>query len=89
MTEETRAIAESLEPFVQQQQQSGKYQSYEQIVQAGLNLLQKHEEELDCVADALRPALQDLCFRRARVNLDFPWPTVILSQSNPMTWRSI
>jgi replicative DNA helicase len=28
-----------------------------------------------------------LCFRRARVNLDFPCPTVILHESNPMTRR--
>ena len=27
---------------------------------------------------ALHPALSFVCFRRARVNLDFPWPTVIL-----------
>jgi putative addiction module CopG family antidote len=52
-------MAESLEQFVQHQLQSGKYQSYEEIVQAGLKLLQEHEEELDRVADALRPALHD------------------------------
>jgi putative addiction module CopG family antidote len=52
-------MAESLEQFVQQQLQSGKYQSYGEMDQAGLKLLQEHEEELDRVADALRPALQD------------------------------
>ena len=52
-------MTESLEQFVRQQLQSGKYQNYDEIVQAGLKLLQEHEEELDRVADALRPALQD------------------------------
>ena len=51
--------ASSLEQFIAQQLQSGKYQSYEDIVQAALRLLQEHEEELDCIADALRPAMQD------------------------------
>jgi putative addiction module CopG family antidote len=49
----------SLEQFIARQLQSGKYQSYEDIVQAGLRLLQVHEEELDRIADALRPAMQD------------------------------
>ena len=49
----------SLEQFVQQQLQRGKYESYDAMVQAGLRLLQAHEEELDRVAEALRPALQD------------------------------
>ena len=31
-----------------------------------------------------------LCFRPACVNLDFPWPTVILiPERKPMTWRPL
>ena len=52
-------MTDSLEQFVQQQLQSGKYQSYDALVQAGLKLLQEHEEAWDRVAEALRPALQD------------------------------
>jgi putative addiction module CopG family antidote len=72
MNEERKAMTESLEQFVQQQLQSGKYQSYDELVQAGLRLLQEHEEELDRVADALRPALQDyLCGDRGEeVDID-------------------
>ena len=55
----TMPEASSLEQFIAQQLQSGKYQSYEAMVQAGLRLLQEHEEELDRIADALRPAMQD------------------------------
>ena len=29
-----------------------------------------------------------VCFRLARVNLDFPWPTVIfINGRDPLTWR--
>src|SRR5215467_13497892 len=58
-SEEVRAMTASLEQFVQQQLQRGKYESYDAMVQAGLRLLKAHEEELDRVAEALRPALQD------------------------------
>jgi len=51
--------ASSLERFIAQQLQSGKYQSYEDMVQAGLRLLQEHEEDLDRIANALQPAMQD------------------------------
>jgi Arc/MetJ-type ribon-helix-helix transcriptional regulator len=36
---------------VTQQLQSSKYQSYEEMVQAGLRLLQEREAELDCIAE--------------------------------------
>lgn len=49
----------SLNQFVEQQLKSGKYQSYEAMVQAGLRLLQEQEQEHDVVADALRPAVED------------------------------
>ncbi len=48
-----------LEQFVEQQLKSGKYQSYEAMVQAGLRLLQDREAELDEIADALRPTVED------------------------------
>ena len=49
----------SLDQFVTQQLQSGKYQSYEEMVQAGLRLLQEREAELDRLADKLRPAVEE------------------------------
>jgi len=49
----------SLEQFVSQQIQSGKYQSYEEMVQAGLRLLQEREAELDRIANKLRPAVEE------------------------------
>ena len=49
----------SLEQFVTRQLQSGKYQSYEEMVQAGLRLLQAHEAEMDRIADNLRPAVEE------------------------------
>ena len=49
----------SLDQFVTQQLQSGKYQSYEEMVQAGLRLLQEREAELDRIANKLRPAVEE------------------------------
>lgn len=49
----------SLEQFVTPQLQSGKSQSYEEMVQAGLRLLQEREVELDRIADKLRPAVEE------------------------------
>jgi putative addiction module CopG family antidote len=49
----------SLDQFVERQLKNGKYQSYEAMVQAGLRLLQEREQELDAVADSLRPAVED------------------------------
>jgi putative addiction module CopG family antidote len=48
----------SLEQFVEQQLQSGKYQSYEDMVQEGLRLLQEREQEFDRIAEKLRPAAE-------------------------------
>jgi putative addiction module CopG family antidote len=52
--------APSLEQFVEQQLQSGKYQSYEDMVQEGLRLLQEREPEFDRIAEKLRPAAERL-----------------------------
>jgi len=48
----------SLEQFVEQQLQSGKYQSYEDMVQEGLRLLQEREQDFDRIAEKLRPAAE-------------------------------
>ena len=50
--------ASSLERFVEQQLQSGKYQSYADMVQEGLRLLQEREQEFDRIAEKLRPAIE-------------------------------
>jgi putative addiction module CopG family antidote len=60
----------SLEQFVTQQLQSGKYQSYEEMVQAGLRLLQAHEAELDRIADKLRPAVEEFLSGHPGVTFD-------------------
>jgi putative addiction module CopG family antidote len=64
-------MADALEEFVQQQLQSGKYQSDDALVQAGLTRLQEHEEALDRMADALRPALQDSLGGDREEDVDF------------------
>ena len=43
----------SLEYFMTQQLQSGKYQSYEEMVQAGSRPLQEREAELDRIAEEI------------------------------------
>lgn len=48
-----------LEEFVARQLACGRFHSYEEIVQAGLRLLQEHEDELDRLADAPSPALHE------------------------------
>jgi putative addiction module CopG family antidote len=48
-----------LAEFVARQLACGRFHSYEEIVQAGLRLLQEHEDELDRLAEALHPALQE------------------------------
>jgi len=48
----------SLEWFVEQQLQTGKYQSYENMVQEGLRLLQEREQEFDRMAEKRRPAIE-------------------------------
>ncbi len=49
---------QSLDEFIKQQLQSGRYPSYEDMVQAGLQLLQEREEEARRIADELRPAYE-------------------------------
>jgi putative addiction module CopG family antidote len=59
----------SLEQFVAQQLESGRYHSYEEMVQEGLRLLQEREEELDRVAAKLRPAVEE--FRSGHPGVEF------------------
>ena len=47
-----------LDQFVAQQLASGKYPSYDAMVQEGLRLLQEREQELDRIAEKLRPAAE-------------------------------
>lgn len=65
----------SLEEFVTQQLQSGKYQSYEDMVEAGLRLLQEREAELDRIADKLRPAAEQ--FTRGEPGIPFDAEDII------------
>jgi putative addiction module CopG family antidote len=65
----------SLEQFVTQQLQSGKYQSYEEMVEAGLRLLQEREAELDRIAEKLRPAAER--FKRGEPGIPFDADEII------------
>ena len=65
----------SLEQFVEQQLQSGKYQSYEDMVQEGLRLLQEREQEFDRIAEKLRPAAER--FTRGEPGVSFDTDDII------------
>ncbi len=49
----------SIDEFVKEQLRSGKYDTYEDLVVAGIRLLQEREGELDRIADALTPSVMD------------------------------
>jgi antitoxin ParD1/3/4 len=65
----------SLEQFVSQQLQSGKYQSYDEMVEAGLRLLQEQEAEIDRIAEKLRPAAER--FKRGEPGIPFDAEEII------------
>jgi len=65
----------SLKQFVVQQLESGRYQSYEEMVQAGLRLLQEREQEYDHIAEKLRPAAER--FKRGEAGLSFDAEDII------------
>ena len=65
----------SLEQFVTQELQSGKYQSYEAMVQEGLRLLQEREQEYDRIAETLRPAAER--FARGESGIPFDVDDII------------
>jgi antitoxin ParD1/3/4 len=65
----------SLEQFVSQQLQSGKYHSYDEMVEAGLRLLQEQEAELDRIAEKLRPAAER--FKRGEPGVPFDAEEII------------
>ncbi|ETX07169.1 MAG: hypothetical protein ETSY2_12790 [Candidatus Entotheonella gemina] len=50
---------QSLDEFVKEQLQTGKYASYEDLVAAGIRLLRERENELDWIVDELSPAVKD------------------------------
>ena len=52
-----------------QQLQSGKYQSYKEMVQTGLRLLRERETELDRIAEKLRSAVE--WFKRGEPGIPF------------------
>ena len=58
---------------------------------AALHLSGKSERTQEAYVRAVRLLAQfSLCFRPACVNLDFPWPTVILiPERKPTTWRPL
>ena len=60
----------SLERFAERQLQSGKYQSYEDMVQEGLRLLQDREQEFDPIAEKLRPAAERFARGEPGVSFD-------------------
>ena len=65
----------SLEQFVKQQLQSGKYQSYEDMVLEGLRLLQELEQEFDRSAEKMRPAVER--FGRGKPGVPFDVDDII------------
>ncbi|HEY7493848.1 MAG TPA: type II toxin-antitoxin system ParD family antitoxin [Candidatus Tectomicrobia bacterium] len=65
----------SLEHFVAQQLASGRYQSYDEMVQEGLRLLQEREQELDRIAEKLRPASER--FKRGEPGIPFDAEDII------------
>lgn len=46
--------------FVEQQVAAGRYQSADQVIAAGLHLLQEREKQLQALREELRPALEEL-----------------------------
>jgi putative addiction module CopG family antidote len=65
----------SLEQFVKQQLQSGKYQSYEDMVLEGLRLLQEREQEFDHIAEKMWPAVER--FGRGKLGVPFDVDDII------------
>jgi putative addiction module CopG family antidote len=65
----------SLQQFVNQQLQGGKYQTYEEMVEAGLRLLQEREADLDRIAEKLRPAAER--FKRGEPGVPFDAEEII------------
>jgi putative addiction module CopG family antidote len=65
----------SLEQLVSQQLQSGKYQNYDEMVEAGLRLLQEQEAEFDRIAEKLRPAAER--FKRGEPGVPFDAEEII------------
>lgn len=48
---------QTVEEFVEEQLKNGQYNSYEELVHAGLRLLQEQQNELNHLAEEMRPAV--------------------------------
>ena len=55
-----KGLPTDLEAFVQQEVADGKYRSTEEVICAGLRLLRDREQELDHIAEKLRPAIEEV-----------------------------
>ena len=64
-----------LDQFVAQQLARGRYQSYDEMVQEGLRLLQEREQEQDRIAEKLRPAAER--FKRGEPGIPFDAEEII------------
>ena len=64
-----------LDQLVEQQLASGRYQSYDAMVQEGLRLLQEREQELDRITAKLRPAAER--FKRGEPGIPFDAEDII------------
>jgi putative addiction module CopG family antidote len=64
-----------LDEFVAQQLASGRYQSYDELVEEALRLLQEREAEADRIADKLRSAAER--FKRGEPGRPFDAEDVI------------
>jgi putative addiction module CopG family antidote len=53
-------IPPELTPFVEHQVASGRYHSPDEVIAAGLRLLQDREAQLEALRNELRPAIEEL-----------------------------
>jgi antitoxin ParD1/3/4 len=54
------AVPPEFTPFVEHQISSGRYQSPDEVIAAGLRLLQDRETRLEELRNELRPAIEEL-----------------------------
>ena len=64
-----------LDQFVERQLASGKYQTYDELVEDALRLLQEREAEYDRIAEKLRPAAER--FKRGEPGVSFDAEDII------------
>lgn len=61
---------QSLEQFINQQLKNGTYKSYDEMVDVGLQLLKEREQELDRIAEKLRPAVKRMKMGQPGIEVD-------------------